>query len=949
MRAVPLKAGVSSFNRSKTYLTRLQTAPRIFNSLCVGSSSYGSSLDRTAITSLSAHCLTNSRRSSDRFQNLREGGGRVFQTKEYSSNAASFHADLQDSMDEVFAKGHDNIIDHKYDSFVEKWLWKCSQNDMSNFMLLSGKKSKTSSFLHLKRHLPAVAVHLESMKELKWRYREICSVIYGLQCLKESDDGYLAVISTASKVIERMSESMTGPTAQGLSMLLLGLQGNKFQSEESIHLLSLLPKVVECCTEPFGDQAVGNTLYGLKGMTSNSADALALISALTLKVRSCNTSLYGQAVGNALYGLQGMSSHHVEVLNLLSALTPKVESGEWTMKPQEVSNALYGMRKMNSDHPQVLSMLSALESKLRRSWKRFNSQELSCSLYGLQGMTSDHKEVLSMLSALAAVVRSSNAELEPRHLSNALYGLQGMTSDHQEVLSVLAALEPKVRNCMNRFTAHDIGSAMYGLKGMTSDHKEVQLMLRALEKKLLNCCGLDNQAICCVLLGMQSMSNMEREVRRFLATLVHVMKDHNDSFDARAISSALYGLQSMRSNDRNVLALISALTLKVRSCNTSLYGQAVGNALYGLQGMSSHHVEVLNLLSALTPKVESGEWTMKPQEVSNALYGMHTMNSDHPQVLSMLSALESKVRSCEEPFLPKDVANALYGLQGMTSDHKEVLSMLSALAAKVQSCAESFSPKNVNYALYGLQGMTSDHQEVLSVLAALEPKVLSRTGPLSVQRATIALYGLQGMLAASSVQSILRSIPTSPEVLSGDPSSVRSFGRSIALILPALRLTQNKEEVERWEAMDGLIRRHLKQLPKEPHAFVRPEERLAYSAVMVAMAKERVLVSTSEFLFDIFESDIVVRVFKSNESERASECHSRNLTINIEIDGEQHKEATNVRFCALRDAYLQSRGVVICRVSASWVRETSDIDLQQWMASSIESAANGRAVAEGIS
>jgi hypothetical protein len=941
MRMMPPKIGLSPFWRSKTYLTRSRTASRIFNSLCVSSSSYVSSSERTATNSLSAKCLANCGRSNDRFQNLR-GRGRVIQTRECSSNAVSFQVNLKDDLDAIFAKGHDNVVNHKFDSFVEKWLSKCSPNDMSNFMLLSGKKSKTSSFLHLKRHLPAVAVHLESMITLKWRYREICSVIYGLQCLKESDDGYLAVISMTSKVIERMNENTIGPTAQGLSMLLLGLQGNKFESEESIHLLSLLPKVVECCNEPFGDQAVGNTLYGLKGMTSNSEDALALVSALTLKVRSCKTLFYGQVVGNALYGLQGMSSHHVEVSNLLSALTPKVESGEWTMKPQEVSNALYGMHKMSSYHPEVLSMLSALESKLRSCERAFNSQEVSNALYGLQGMSSDHKEVLSVLSALAAIVHSSNARFSSRNVSSALYGLQRMTSDHQEVLSILSALEPKVRNCKDHFTAQNIGSALYGLQGMTSDHKEVQVMLRALEEKLSNCDGLDSQAICSILLGIQGMSNAEKEVRRFLATLVHVMKNHKESFDARAISTALYGLKNMTGNDRNVLALMSALTLKVHSCNTSLNGQATGNALYGLQGMSSHHVVVSNLLSALTPKVE-GEWTMKPQEVGNALYGMHTMSSDHPEVLSMLSALERKVHSCEESFSSLSVGNALYGLQGMTSDHKEVLSMLSALVAKVESCG-LFSHLDVSNALYGLQGMTSDHQEVLSILSALEPKVLTRTGPLTIQGATNALYGLQGVLAVPSVQSMLRSIPTSPEMLSCNPSHVTSFGRTIALILPALRLTQSKEEVERWEAMDGLIRNHLKQLPKRPHAFVTSEEKKAYNAVMAAMAKERVLVCNSEYLFDLFESDLVIRAFQS----KASEGHSRNLTINIEIDGEHHKEATKMRFCALRDAYLEARGVVIYRVSASWVRETSDIDLQGWMASSIESALNGPAVAGGI-
>jgi very-short-patch-repair endonuclease len=73
-------------------------------------------------------------------------------------------------------------------------------------------------------------------------------------------------------------------------------------------------------------------------------------------------------------------------------------------------------------------------------------------------------------------------------------------------------------------------------------------------------------------------------------------------------------------------------------------------------------------------------------------------------------------------------------------------------------------------------------------------------------------------------------------------------------------------------------------------------------------------VSSNEFLFSIFESDLVLRV------PIADEICSSNLIVNIEVDGIHHRREKKKRFCMLRDKYLRSQGVVIDRIEASTLR-----------------------------
>lgn len=86
-------------------------------------------------------------------------------------------------------------------------------------------------------------------------------------------------------------------------------------------------------------------------------------------------------------------------------------------------------------------------------------------------------------------------------------------------------------------------------------------------------------------------------------------------------------------------------------------------------------------------------------------------------------------------------------------------------------------------------------------------------------------------------------------------------------------------------------------------------------------------ITSNEYLFNIFESDIVLRV----PIDGPSKSDSRELIINIKIDGIHHRREKKKRFCGLRDKYLESQGVINERIEASALRRMDDKEVKEWM------------------
>jgi hypothetical protein len=276
----------------------------------------------------------------------------------------------------------------------------------------------------------------------------------------------------------------------------------------------------------------------------------------------------------------------------------------------------------------------------------------------------------------------------------------------------------------------------------------------------------------------------------------------------------------------------------------------------------------------------------------------------------------------------------------MSSDSGEVRALLSALLPKVQSCRESLDSQAVGNALYGLQGMSSDSGEVRALLSALLPKVQSCKESLNAQAVGNALYGLQGSLRSLLSRPLvdflflhfLKLVAPSPSLQLLSIVDMVSLGQGVVLSLPALRDSLSDGEYMKWEETSALLCGELVTRQHEGHSrggFRSNAERRMYNVSAKALEKSGLLVSSNEHLFDLFESDVVVRIPRDG-----GDC----LIVNIEVDGVHHLREKKKRFCMLRDEYLKSKGVVVMRVTVSRLREMKDEEVEDWVLDKVASA-----------
>ena len=634
-----------------------------------------------------------------------------------------------------------------------------------------------------------------------------------------------------------------------------------------------------------------------------------------------------------------------DIMSTMSKIATKIAYRGYSMDRKALSMILYGLRSNKFHSEESMMMLATLPSMLKCFHESPDSQGIANALYGLQGMKSNNAQVLLLLSALTPIIMRCEELLSTQAVGNALYGLQGMSSDKEEVLLLLSALAPKVQNCEVPLSGQAVGNALYGLQRMSSNKEEVLLLLSALAPKVESCVeSLTAQEVGNALYGLQCMQSNKEEVRQLLSALIPKIRHCSEALKAQEVGNALYGLRGMSSSEPVVLRLLTALIPKVHSCGKRLNAQEIGNALYGLRSMTSEKSEVLSLLTALLPKVRSCTEPLIARQVGNALYGMHGMSSDSNEVLLLLSALTERVQSCEEYLNAQEVGNALYGLQGMSSDKEEVLMLLSALTPKVQNCEVPLSGQAVGNALYGLQGMSGDKEEVLLLLSALAPKVESCVELLTAQEVGIALYGLQGLLHVDIGRDIAlgvlqRFLAGSVLKASADDETI-CLAQSIGLVLPALRehLTERESEILS-DLFKGMEELDMSALTYPPASLAQEsQEKNMHALAVRAFESSNATVSQNNFLFGLFECDVVVHIQVAPNAHQ--EAHS--LIFNFELDGEIHRRKLKGRFCSLRDKYLQSRGVTVARINASSLREMADNDALEWMQDTFNEAKRSR-------
>jgi hypothetical protein len=95
-----------------------------------------------------------------------------------------------------------------------------------------------------------------------------------------------------------------------------------------------------------------------------------------------------------------------------------------------------------------------------------------------------------------------------------------------------------------------------------------------------------------------------------------------------------------------------------------------------------------------------------------------------------------------------------------------------------------------------------------------------------------------------------------------------------------------------------------------------------------------ILVSSNEHIFNLFESDIILRIPLVN-----SPSLSHSVIVNVEVDGTHHLRERKKRFCMLRDRYLKSQGVVIARIDIHFLQKIKDENtLRDWLLKTVANA-----------
>jgi hypothetical protein len=410
-------------------------------------------------------------------------------------------------------------------------------------------------------------------------------------------------------------------------------------------------------------------------------------------------------------------------------------------------------------------------------------------------------------------------------------------------------------------------------------------------------------------------------------------------------------MQKMKNDSSEVRAMLLALLPKVRNCMAIFDALAVENCLHGMRKMNSDSTEVRAMLSALAPKVNSCGESFDAFAICNCLYSMQGMCSDSAEVRAMLSALAPKVEGCKKTFNAQNMGFCLYGMQGMSSDHAEVRALLLALVPKVENCSEALNAQQVGNCLYGMQTMNSDSAEVCALLSALMHKVENCREALDAQAVGYGLYGLQGMRDESAYMTILDFLYDNAMIIAGDAASCKLLscvdlvflGQHLALTLPKLQEVL-KDRYERWNSInvmitDELIKRRDDLDPYFSCADFRSiAEQRVYAIAKVAIENSSLLISSNEYLFNLFESDVVLRV-SNTDGISISQSNKIDLIINIEVDGMNHKQEKK-RFCTLRDVFLKSKGVVIERIETSALRRMNDKEVKEWVQERVKEAQN---------
>jgi hypothetical protein len=106
----------------------------------------------------------------------------------------------------------------------------------------------------LKKHLPAILLKITDLSSLTWAFRDIATVIYGLQHMRANEQGPIGILSLMTTVIDKSMEnnkSMQSSKGQDIFMLLYGLQNMTSDEKVRRDLLNVVTLMIIECKDTF--------------------------------------------------------------------------------------------------------------------------------------------------------------------------------------------------------------------------------------------------------------------------------------------------------------------------------------------------------------------------------------------------------------------------------------------------------------------------------------------------------------------------------------------------------------------------------------------------------------------------------------------------------------------------------------------------------------------------
>ena len=314
------------------------------------------------------------------------------------------------------------------------------------------------------------------------------------------------------------------------------------------------------------------------------------------------------------------------------------------------------------------------------------------------------------MRTLVRDMRANNDAHTPMEMSKALYGLMHMKGSCREELDLVEALRHKLdsSNDLHTLDGRHLCMSLCGIQSLKIRNGPTSDLVNSLSAHLRNFKGsIDLKSLLMAFRGLAGMDGQRMEVRRLMASLTEMLRDHlkaghfsltrSDVFDLMGV---LRDKECGTSEMTDLLNLLSQTLRHIDLTSQPLSEQETRSLLQAIQSMgrlSSSHKEVTSLLrgintamEAIRPDTSTGE-SVPLDAVLGAVEGLGRMSTSQEEVRVLLVKLTTCLDSTdavssaaslyegEDSLNGEKYGNALFGMRNLTSASREARGLLRSI------------------------------------------------------------------------------------------------------------------------------------------------------------------------------------------------------------------------------------------------------------------------------